>query len=508
MTDGEKDDGVSKSVWRYAMADRANVIIDVDGYFELMRDAMCNARQQIFLIGWDFDTRIHLSGGRRWWNLPRRSRYPARLGAFIVWLAKRTKTLDVRILKWNFAFFKFLFRGSMIIDLIRWWTKERIDFKFDSAHPVGCSHHQKIVVIDDRLAACGGIDMTSDRWDTRLHRDDDPRRRLPGGRRKYGPWHDITMMMEGEVASALGELGRRRWELAGGEPLDCCSEQIGSPWPKRLQAQFTNVEVGIARTRSAYLGNPQVAEIEELFVEQIGRARYFVYAETQYFASRRIAEAIQARLQEPEPPEFVIVHPQNADGWLEQMAMDTARARILNSMLPSDHARRFHLYVPYTTRGAPIYVHAKFMIVDDRILRVGSANMNNRSMGLDSECDVFLDADRPANAHIEPTIRKIRYSLLAEHCGLSEAQVAAALDDGRSMAAMIDSLPKSGKHLARFVPKDISEFEGAIADGGFLDPERPGEWMEPIGKRGLFRKGGKLRRPVMALKELRRRLSE
>jgi phosphatidylserine/phosphatidylglycerophosphate/cardiolipin synthase-like enzyme len=29
-------------------------------------------------------------------------------------------------------------------------------------------------------------------------------------------------------------------------------------------------------------------------------------------------------------------------------------------------------------------VHAKVMVVDDRLLRVGSANLNNRSMGLDS----------------------------------------------------------------------------------------------------------------------------
>ncbi|HEY0275012.1 MAG TPA: phospholipase D-like domain-containing protein [Paenirhodobacter sp.] len=35
-------------------------------------------------------------------------------------------------------------------------------------------------------------------------------------------------------------------------------------------------------------------------------------------------------------------------------------------------------------------MHAKVMIVDDRVLRVGSSNFNNRSLRLDSECDVIL----------------------------------------------------------------------------------------------------------------------
>ena len=44
------------------------------------------------------------------------------------------------------------------------------------------------------------------------------------------------------------------------------------------------------------------------------------------------------------------------------------------------------------------------MIVDDEIFRIGSANMNNRSMGLDSECDVFVDANRPGNEHARDAI--------------------------------------------------------------------------------------------------------
>src|SRR5690606_14499990 len=112
---------------------------------------------------------------------------------FIVWLARHRPGLEILILKWRFGTLKFLGRGSMLLDLLRWQRRRRIAFKFDSAHPVGCSHHQKIAVIDDSLAVCGGIDMTGARWDTREHREDEPRRKAPNGKR-YGPWHDATMM--------------------------------------------------------------------------------------------------------------------------------------------------------------------------------------------------------------------------------------------------------------------------------------------------------------------------
>jgi len=493
--DGEGDLGCSPSVWRFARATRAHVVIDAAAYFELIHEAMLGARQRIHLIGWDFDSRIRLGGGRRWWNLRRKGRYPARLGAFIVWLVRRRSDLEVRILKWNFGALKFVLRGTMILDLARWLATPRIDFKFDGAHPLGCSHHQKIVVIDDRFAVCGGIDMTSDRWDTPEHRHHDRRRRRVNGK-PYGPWHDVTMMMEGDVARALGDLGRRRWQQAGGEALPPCRPQVETPWPDGLDAEFVDVEIGIARTRAHYHAIDEVREIEALFLEQIGRARKFIYAESQYFASRRIAEAIALKLRDPNPPEIVLINPLTADGWLEQTAMDGARVRLLHAIAEDDHAGRFRIYIPRTSGGTPIYVHAKLMIVDDEILRIGSANMNNRSMGLDSEADVFIDAARPGNEHARAVITKVRHALLAEHSGAELEAVPGLLAQHGSMSAMIDALSKTHKHLEPFALRPLTDAEKAVADNALLDPERPEDIFEPIGRRrGLFRRGGILRRP-------------
>lgn len=487
------DEEFSKSaepgIWRRVHADRARVVVDASDYYDVMQRVMMKAQKRIFLIGWDFDSRIALGDGHdRWKDLPRKERPPRRLGPFIIWLADRNPELEVYILKWNFGALKTFLRGSMMYDMVRWFRHPRIDFKFDSAHPFGCSHHQKIVVIDDRFGVCGGIDMTADRWDTRDHDDDQPLRREPGGA-VYGPWHDVTMLVEGQAAQALDELGRVRWNLAGGCDLEPVPPQPESVWPEDLEPSFENVELGIARTRSGWNDHAEIREIEKLFIELIGRAKRFIYAESQYFASRKIAEAIAARMAEPDPPEIVLVNPENADGWLEQQAMDTARIRLLQAIGKVDAQNRFRIYIPRTAAGVPIYVHAKLMIVDDEVLRIGSANMNNRSLGLDSECDLVLDAARPENAHVGDTIRGLRLSLIAEHTGIDENEIEGLLEKYGSMHELIAKHPQPGRSLRALVLEELTDTQKALADGEVLDPESAEEMFEPFSKRrGLLRR--------------------
>lgn len=483
---------VEPGVWRYAKASRASLVVDGEAYFDLIQQAMLKAEQRILMVGWDFDTRIHLSKGRRWWEKGWRKNHPRRLGSFVYWLARNRRDLDIRMLKWGVGTLKFFGRGAMVLDLLRWWPQRRIDFKFDNVHPIGCSHHQKLVMIDASFAVCGGIDMTSRRWDTRSHIENDPRRLAPG-KQPYGPWHDMAMMMEGDIAFALTEMGHYRWERAGGKKLTPCEVRSGTAWPDNLAPDFTDVEIGIARSRPEYGDEQAIDEVEKLFVSQIAAAKHFIYAENQYFASRSICEAIASRLAEPDPPEIVIVHSKSGDGWLESKAMDPARAKLVEAIRELDSDDRFHLYVPYAGE-TPIYVHAKLLVVDDRVIRVGSANFNNRSMGLDSECDVFIDADRPGNEHAAPSIRRLRLSLLAEHCDVEEDAVEQLLDQHGSMAAMISALAKEGRgRLRPFHPDQPGEWEEELAMRQMLDPEDPEDLFAIMPRgRGLFRPGSLL----------------
>lgn len=470
-----------RNCWRISRATRATVIVDADDYFRAARNAMLKAKHQILLIGWDFDARISLSTAE-----DDHPEAPREIGPFLSWLVERTPGLDIHILRWDVGALGALAHARTLSRLVQWTFDPHIHVKLDHTHPTGASHHQKIVVIDDCLAFCGGIDMTRDRWDTRDHADDEPRRVEPSGK-PYGPWHDATTALEGPVARALGELCRNRWRIAGGGPIEA-PEAAEDCWPDDLPVGFTDAQVAISRTYPAMPDSKPIHEIEQLYLDLIARAKKWIYAESQYFASRRIAEAIAHRLDEPEGPEIVIVNPLSADGWLEAEAMDSARARLVEVLRRRKHPERLRIYHPYTAGGTPIYVHAKVTVVDDSVLRVGSSNFNNRSMRLDTECDVTIDAADPGNADEEKTIAGIRNGLLAEHLDVTPAKVAATLRKTGSLIATIDQLRGPGRTLRDYELPELNQVEAWMADNELLDPEGPAETFEPLSKRGLLRR--------------------
>ena len=440
---------------------------------------MLAAEAQILMIGWDFDTRILLDDAD--------DQAPETLGAFISWMARHRPQVSVHILRWDLGATKLLARGTTVLRLLNWARTPQVNFKLDGAHPPGASHHQKIVVIDDKLAFCGGIDMTATRWDTREHRDRDERRKRPTTGRHYRPWHDATMAMDGAAARALGVLSRERWVTAGGDPLRT-PDVRGDPWPDELEPQFRDVEMAIARTRGAHKQLPEIREIEALFLDMIGRTRRYFYAENQFFASRVIAEAIAKRLAEPDGPEFVIVNPKDTEGWIESEVMDSARARILQTLRKADPHGRLRVYTPVTRGGCDIYVHSKITIVDGELLRVGSANFNNRSMGLDSECDVLIDAGRKANAGAGQQVSDILCDLLAEHLGVDAAEVEARFTATGSLVGTVEALRGSGRTLMPLEIEDPNTVETAVAEAEALDPEGAGEYFEPQARGGLLRR--------------------
>ncbi|MBW4329845.1 phospholipase [Stakelama sp. CBK3Z-3] len=440
---------------------------------------MKKAEHQILLIGWDFDARIRLVQDDE-------DEAPGEVGAFLDWLIARKPGLHVNILRWDTGALKSLARGRTMLTLARWWWHKRIHLKLDRFHPAGASHHQKIVVIDDCLAFCGGIDMTDDRWDTRAHRDKEPDRVEPGGN-AYGPWHDATTALTGPVAKALGELCRDRWTRAGGSPLPV-PPATEPRWPETLPRAFENCDVAISRSFPAMPDQQPIREIEQLYLDLIARAEHWIYAESQYFASRRIAEAIGKRLEEPDGPEIVIVNPVKADGWLEQEAMDSARARLLRVLQNNDPHGRLGVFHAETAGGNPIYIHAKVTVIDGQILRVGSSNFNNRSLRLDTECDVTIDSTRGANSGCADAVAHVAHDLIAEHLGSDADRVKAVLAETGSLLATIERLAGTGRRLRRYRLPEINAVESWLADNEILDPEGPEEMFEPISKRGLFRR--------------------
>ena len=463
--------------WRIERADRMTVIVDAKDYFHFARLAMLKAEHRIQLIGWDFDAGIVLDHDGVADGEPRT------LGAFISWLVEQKPELEIYILRWDKGAWKALLRGKTIFTLLRWLRHPRIHTRLDGHHPTGGSHHQKIVVIDECLAFCGGIDMTSDRWDTRAHLDDQPQRTRSFGR-TYSPWHDAITALEGPIATALSDLFRERWHAAGAGLLS--PAQPGQDcWPNELVPDFKSVEVKIARTFPEMPDENGIHESEALFLKHIGSARHHLYIESQYFASRRIAEAVAHRLGDPDGPEIVIINPRTAQGWLEPIAMDTARARLMGTLWKRDTYKRLRMYHPYTAGGNPIYCHAKILIADDRVLRLGSSNLNNRSMRLDTECDVAIEPDDDQQ---RACITMIRNGLIAEHLGVDHETVSDQIEGNKSLIAAIEALRGKGATLVPYEIPNLNAVEEWLADNEILDPEGPHEMFEPIHKRSLFRR--------------------
>ncbi|MCL4187608.1 MAG: phospholipase [Rhodobacteraceae bacterium] len=456
-----------ETCWRIEQADAVAVIIDAADYLRVVRDAMQHARHSILLIGWDFDTRIELDPADDDGDVPNK------LGRFLKWLVKNRPELHVHLLKWNLGALQSLGRGDTPLVVLRWVMSSRVHFRLDHAHPAAAAHHQKIVVIDDALAFCGGIDMTADRWDTRAHTDDDPRRRRPTTRRRYGPWHDATAAVTGDAARALGDLARGRWERATREKLEP-PPRVEPHWPEGLEPLAEHVPVAISRTMPEYDGRKAVHEIEALYLAVIEATERTLYIESQYFASRKVAEAMAARLAEPDGPEFVVVNPESADGWLEEEVMGSSRARLLRLIERADVHDRFRLYTPVTEGGEDIYVHAKVLVMDDRLLRVGSSNLNNRSMGFDTECDLSMEAGADEK-ELRTRILHLRHDLMAEHLGVAIEAVEDAVHaaDG-SLIQAIETLRSEGRSLVPFEPPELNELEEEVlAENELLDPERP-----------------------------------
>jgi phospholipase D1/2 len=457
-----------QTCWRVEHADRVACIVDGADYFRHVKAALLQARRRVLLIGWDFDTRMLLERGGK--SLPG----PNEFGTFLRYLIRTQPDLEIHLLRSNvrlISAFEGMWGSVTPLALMNRLTNERLQFAIDGAHPVGAVPHQKIVVIDDAMAFCGGIDLSVDRWDTREHLDDNKFRRALG--RNYGPRHDVVAAVDGDAARALAEHARERWQTATGqslEPVD--SDHAG--WPQGLEPTMRNVEVGIARTLPELKGRTEAREVEALNLAALAVADRAIYLENQYLASRKIVDVLAVRLQEPEGPEVVIVLPRHSESRLEEQAMDSARFRLLHKLWAADRYQRLGVYWPVTDGATSIYVHSKVMVIDDQLLRIGSSNLNNRSLGFDSECDVAFEAVPSADNHqeISTAITSVRNGLVAEHLGVAVDVFERVLEQEGSLLKAIEQLKGSGKTLSRFSERTVAGEGSLLAENDLMDPDR------------------------------------
>jgi phospholipase D1/2 len=466
-----------RNCWRVEPARRAAFIVDGDNYFRAFVEAARKAKRSILISGWDFHSRTRLL-----------CRDPddcnLELGEFLNDLAQHNRHLHIHVLIWDYPMIFGLDREWPPFYGIGWQPQRRVHFRYDNTHPTGGSHHQKIVVVDDMVAFNGGIDLTYRRWDTNEHSPTNEHRNARGA--AYPPFHDLMMAVEGDTARALGDIVRERWRKATGETLRppsqqrrvfrrkaAAAEMKTSRWPESLAPNVEDVKVAVSRTEPAINGSPGVREVEALYLDMIAAAKRSIYIENQYFTADKIGEALAARLAEPEGPEVVVVLRELSHGWLEELTMQTLRTRLVAKLRAADKHDRFRAYYPFIAGlkdGTCIDVHSKMMVIDDDIVRIGSANLANRSMGLDTECDLTIQAQGREN--VQDQIRGLRSLLLAEHLGCEVQQISAAIADAGNLRQAIDGLQREDRTLKPLT--QLPQISDAVLNViSVADPEKP-----------------------------------
>ncbi|MDY6979793.1 MAG: VTT domain-containing protein [Pseudomonadota bacterium] len=455
-----------RNCWRIRRAERVAFLVDGADYFHVLHTVLPLARLQILISSWDIYSDIRLGapqGDKR------------TLAEVLDKQLHKHRHLHVYMLNWDFSRLLDMGREWLPIYKFGWKTHARLKFKLDSHHPLGASHHQKFVVLDERLAFSGGLDITRGRWDTLEHHPHDVRRKQVDGTLGR-PYHDVQIALEGDAASTLADLFRERWRRATDQEFNPLDEPATSLWPPNLEPDMQQVEVAISRTEPAYDDYREVREVEQLYLDAIAAARDFIYIENQFYTCPQINQALIQRLLEENGPQIILNLPLETEGWLSQNSLDIIRVRLLQDLRQADRHGRLAIYYPWKKdlETIPINLHAKVMVVDDRFVRIGSSNLNNRSMGFDTECDIAIEVKRD-NVKVGQAIRHFRQRLVSEHLGTSVDKVANAEQQQSDMINSIESLREQCNErclmpLEAVLPKYE---DNILTDIDLIDPEQP-----------------------------------
>jgi phospholipase D1/2 len=487
--------------WKIDEVSESGLLIDAKDYYRAFCNAAATAERYVLLSGWQFDSDVALI------REGNDDKTGITLISFLDRLCEKNPDLRIYILAWNFSVIYSIDREWLQSWNFKWNTNERIQFCFDSCHPFGASHHQKFVVVDGRIAFLGGLDLCSGRWDDRSHRATNPLR-VNGDQSPYPPFHDVQSYHVGPVAARLEEFFKEQWRAVCNYDLD-----LGAP-ARSHAVRFENslpvksARVGVSRTqvRTTDTGNESVREIRHLFRDAISAAESFIYMENQYFSSQAIHEALVRRMSDRRRSrlEIVLVLAKEANAFVEQASIGIAQAKVIRNLrnLAAQTGHKLGIYYAASAaeNGEEVatYVHSKLLLIDDQFLSVGSANLNNRSMGLDTELNVSWQVG-DGETEAQQSIRDVRVNLLAEHTGL-EVREANQLARTTGLVGYLDQTCNNPHSRLRLHPNFEGSADGEswietfFPDGLPLDPEGPvfGEdSYEPIpeSRDGLFPKG-------------------
>ena len=482
-----------KTAWRVHEHVRSGLLIDAQDYYRAFYVAASRAKRSILVLGWQFDSDVQLLRGD---DVPHgRDPKDYELLPLLDRLCRERPELEVKMLAWDHSLF-FTFEREVLQKIVfDISTVDRLEFRTDGTVPLGGSHHQKVAIIDGQVAFMGSADICQDRWDTSAHAARDARR-VSRKDLAHKPYHEVQAVFAGEAVRAFVDLFAQRWEFATGTRLDPArlvapeSADLFASIPVTLPMPVASV--GFSRTVPAAGERRHVHEIRDLYVRAIQRAERMIYIETQYLTSQCVRDALVSRLSDVARSKLdvVLVLPQKLERLKEELTIGAPQADVLADVASAakDGGHALGIYdvaVPDpggTTAGAFVYIHSKLMIVDDVFFTMGSANLANRSMTVDSEINATWVA-QPGDHELRAAIRRARVRLLLEHVG-EAARGVRVVAARRGLVARLDRVAREGKgrlrhhDLRRELPSAIAKAVSDLACD-YVDPTDGAEPLPP-----------------------------
>ncbi len=271
------------------------------------------------------------------------------------------------------------------------------------------SFHQKAVVVDGQAAYVIGMNTQSDYWDTAAHAVFEPRR-MPAGSTpeeraavaaravlpEFRPFRDFAVRVDGPAAATVEAYLAQLWNAA----IERADPFSHDATPMEVAGDAAGSGAGAVQIRMTLPPPDDEQSILEGQRKAIAQARDYILVEDQYWRATRLLDDLVAALEaNPDLVLMVLTSEigRNDGGKKWTIHMDETLRAAAGDRYVLLQPRAFDVQTAAEAQDGrkhlhdqPIYLHSKLMIVDDRLLVVGSANKNNRSLLYDGEMNAAV----------------------------------------------------------------------------------------------------------------------
>ncbi|KHD87366.1 MAG: hypothetical protein OM95_14805 [Bdellovibrio sp. ArHS] len=491
-----------RNCWRVDHFHHGRVLIDCADFYRALHYAFSKAQKSVFIIGWEIDSNIRLLRKDEEMKASR----PSIVVDLLTQKAQENPALQIYILPWDSSIV-FLGEREFMGEYI-WINKglENIHFCLDQTIPLGGSHHQKIILVDDEIAFSGGMDIARQRWDERAHHIYDPERTDANG--PYGPYHDVQILVDGPIVKHFAELARQRWlQAAGYEALPVNAspsfpEDLPAVWPRQFEVAYSDMVGAIARTLPATEDDRGSREVFHMYLDLIHQAKDFIYIENQFLTSQEIAVALNDRLRREKNLRALLVSSYDPQGVFESEGMWASRIDFKRSVedgVAKDRVQ-FACSGVLNEKNKVVHkrIHSKVMVIDDNFFVVGSSNLTNRSMTFDTECDFVVQG---RHSEERRHIVHLRNDLIAEHAGRTVEEIDRVMHEPQPFKALMSPCISGAYCLfeiddAQFTTQNFKSIANKVADPQVGEEKalfifrNPSKYMVPIALLFIFAVSG------------------